>query len=128
MALSKVVVAWIDCLDVLENVEVGDATVEHCFWPGSSATLRLEKPLQLQPEFSLPESPRFLWVLDLTSFGTPDSLSHYLDKHVTAHGASGLGARQEPTLALAELEHVGFEEALQPLLELGFQSYFLCLW
>ena len=29
LALMKVVVAWIECLDVLEGLEVGDAPVEH---------------------------------------------------------------------------------------------------
>ena len=74
-ALTKVVVAWIEYLYVLENIQVGDSAVKHCFRPGSSSTLRLEKPLQLQPELSLSESLWFLWVLNLRSFGTPDSLS-----------------------------------------------------
>ena len=127
MALAKVVVAWIECLNVLENLEIGDTTVEHCLRPGSSTTLRLEKPLQLLPELSLAYSFRFLWVLDLTSLGTPGSLSQYLDEYVTAHGASSLVARQEPTLATAEHEDVSFEEALEPPLELCFQGFFLYL-
>ena len=93
MLLDKVVVARIEGLDVLENLEVSNTAVEHCFRPGSSSTLQLEKSLQLRPELGLPESLWFLWVFDLSSFGTPGSLSHYLDENVTAHRAPGLIAR-----------------------------------
>ena len=108
MALAKVMMAWIECLNVLENLKIGDTTVKHCFRPGNSTTLRLEKPLQLLPELSLADSLQFFWILDLTSLGTPGSLGQYHDEYVIAHGASSLVARQEPTLAPTELEDVSF--------------------
>ena len=85
--------AWIECLNILQNLKVGDATVKHCFRPGCSSTLQLDKLLQLQPELSLTESLWFFWIFYLIPFGTPGSLSYYLDKHVTAHGAPDLIAR-----------------------------------
>ena len=68
-----------ECLDVLENLEVGDATVQHCFRPGSSSTFHFEKPLQFLPKLSLTDSSRFFRLFDLSAFGTPDSLGYYLD-------------------------------------------------
>ena len=123
----KEVVVWIKCLDILENLEVGDASIEDCLRPGSSSTLGFEELLQLNPELSFTNTLWLLWIFELRSFGTPDCLCYHFDKNITAHWTSFLRSRQEPALAPTELEDFSFEQALEPSLELCFQGHFLCL-
>ena len=119
--------AWLERENVLDQLGLGDSSVQNSFGPDGAAAICLHKPTQLLPQLSLADSSWYLHLLYLSSQWTPDSLSYYHDQEVSAHWAPGLLAWNEDALLPAELEDFSFEEAFESLLKLCFDGNLLLL-